>query len=69
MDQSTFIFRVVTITLAVVIVAVVIAMLIGLFHPSIDNAEIFKILGPGFMAIVGAFVGVLSSAFRPPPKP
>ncbi len=64
MSQRDFIIRVVTVTLAVVIAAVVVAMLIGLFDPLVDNAEVFKILGPGFMAIVGAFVGVLASNFR-----
>jgi uncharacterized membrane protein YraQ (UPF0718 family) len=46
-------------TLASVIVAVIGVLLSGLFQPVVDNTEIFKILGPAFQTIVGAFVGVL----------
>lgn len=59
MDQSTFIFRVVTITLAMILVAVIAAMLYGLFDQNVDNKEIFAILGPAFQTIVGCFVGIL----------
>lgn len=46
-------------TLASVMVAVIGVLLSGLFQPVVDNTEIFKILGPAFQTIVGAFVGVL----------
>jgi len=46
-------------TLAAVMIAVIGALLSGLFQPVVDNTEIFKILGPAFQTIVGAFVGVL----------
>lgn len=46
-------------TLSAVMVSVIGVLLSGLFKPSVDNAEIFKILGPAFQTIVGAFVGVL----------
>lgn len=59
MTQSTFIFRVVTITLAAILVAVIAAMLYGLFDQRVDNKEIFSILGPAFQTIVGCFVGIL----------
>lgn len=59
MDQSTFIFRVVTVTLAAILIAVIAAMLYGLFEPKVDNKEIFAILGPAFQTIVGCFVGIL----------
>lgn len=59
MDQSTFIFRVVTVTLAAILVAVICAMLYGLFEPKVDNKDIFAILGPAFQTIVGCFVGIL----------
>jgi hypothetical protein len=48
-------------TLSSVIFAVVVAMLIGLFDERVDNAEIFKILGPITSMIVGAFVSRLSN--------
>ena len=41
-DRSGFIFRVVTITLAVILVSVVVAMLYGLYDPRVDNHEIFR---------------------------
>jgi len=46
-------------TLSAVMVSVIGVLLSGLFQPSVDNTEIFKILGPAFQTIVGAFVGVL----------
>ena len=46
-------------TLASVMAAVIGVLLAGLFHSVVDNTEIFKILGPAFQTIVGAFVGVL----------
>jgi hypothetical protein len=58
-DQAAFIYRVVTITLAAILVAVIGAMLYGLFDPRVDNTDIFKILGPAFQTIVGCFVGIL----------
>lgn len=36
--------------------------MVGLFTPRVDNAELFKILGPAFMMIVGAFVNMLGYA-------
>jgi hypothetical protein len=46
-------------TLASVMVGVVVVLLVGLFMPNslIDNNEIFKIIGPAFSMIIGAFVG------------
>jgi hypothetical protein len=42
-----------------IMLAVVFIFLIGMFMPNelIDNNEIFKIIGPAFSTIVGAFVG------------
>lgn len=59
MSQQVFIFRVVTITLAAILVAVIAAMLYGLFNQNVDNKEIFAILSPAFQTIVGCFVGIL----------
>jgi fumarate reductase subunit D len=60
-------------SLASIMLAVVIVLLVGLFVPNtvIDNNEIFKILGPAFNTVIGAFVGLmggitLSSKKRPP---
>jgi len=49
--------------LGLIMVAVVFIFLIGLFMPNsvIDNNEIFKIIGPAFSTIVGAFVGAFAT--------
>ena len=46
-------------TLASVMVGVVLVLMVGLFLPNgqIDNNEIFKIIGPAFSMVIGAFVG------------
>jgi hypothetical protein len=46
-----------------IMMAVVAIFLIGLFMPNhvIDNNEIFKIIGPAFSTIVGAFVGAFAT--------
>ena len=40
-------------------VAVVGALMFGLFNDSADNDKIFELVGPAFNTIVGAFVGLL----------
>jgi len=49
--------------LGVIMMAVVFIFLIGMFVPNhlIDNNEIFKIIGPAFSTIVGAFVGAFAT--------
>ena len=50
-------------TLGLIMLAVVAIFLIGMFAPNdlIDNNEIFKIIGPAFSTIVGAFVGAFAT--------
>jgi uncharacterized membrane protein YjjP (DUF1212 family) len=50
---------VVVVTLAIVVASVVFVMLVALFDDRVNNDEIFKIIGPAFNMIVGAFVGLL----------
>ena len=59
LDTVEWILRVTVVTLALIMLAVVVAMLIGLFFEDIDNGEIFSIIGPAFNTIIGAFVGLL----------
>ena len=56
---NTIILLVVIGTLSMTMTAVIFVLLAGLFNNVVDNTEIFKILGPAFQTIVGAFVGVL----------
>ena len=50
----------VSITLCVCLVAMVGALLAGLWSKEVDNAEIFKMLSPALMTILGAAVGVMA---------
>jgi hypothetical protein len=56
---NTIILLVVISTLSLTMASVIFVLLAGLFNNIVDNTEIFKILGPAFQTIVGAFVGVL----------
>ena len=49
--------------LGLIMLSVVVVMMVGLFVPNtvIDNNEIFKIIGPAFSTIVGAFVGAFAT--------
>lgn len=49
--------------LGAIMLAVVFIFLVGMFVPNelIDNNEIFKIIGPAFSTIVGAFVGAFAT--------
>ena len=57
------IMKMVTIVLASIMLAVVFIFLVGMFTPNdlIDNNEIFKIIGPAFSMIIGAFVGAFAT--------
>ena len=57
------IMKMVTLVLSSIMLAVVFIFLIGMFMPNdiIDNNEIFKIIGPAFSMIVGAFVGAFAT--------
>jgi uncharacterized membrane protein YuzA (DUF378 family) len=46
-------------TLALVMLAMVITLLVGLFDDKVNNEKVFEILGPAFSTIVGALVGLL----------
>ena len=49
--------------LGAIMLAVVFIFLVGMFVPNelIDNNEIFKIIGPAFSMIIGAFVGAFAT--------
>ena len=57
------IMKMVTLVLSSIMLSVVAIFLIGLFMPNhvIDNNEIFKIIGPAFSMIIGAFVGAFAT--------
>lgn len=63
MNPLDFLYRAVVLiavsSLAIVMLSVVIAMMIGLFDPVVDNHEIFKVITPAFSMIVGTFGGLI----------
>lgn len=62
-EKLTFwVTMMVTITLCIVVNAMVGVFLYGLFLPNsvIDNKDIFPIIGPAFQTIVGGFIGLLA---------
>ena len=50
----------VTLTLCAIILAMVATLMMGLFDPLVDNTEIFKLIGPAFQTVIGAFIGLLA---------
>ena len=75
--MQLWVLRLMSVTLSTVLLSTVVVMLSGLFNPVVDNNEIFKIIGPAFSMVVGAFVGSFATmmgmrteAFNPnPAKP
>jgi len=50
----------VTLTLCMVILAMVVTLMVGLFDTVVDNTEIFKLIGPAFQTVIGGFIGLLA---------
>jgi undecaprenyl pyrophosphate phosphatase UppP len=50
----------VTLTLCLVVIAMVLTLMIGLFDTVVDNTEIFKLIGPAFQTVIGGFIGLLA---------
>jgi hypothetical protein len=60
-ERLTFIVTIlVAVTLCLCLLAMVGALLMGLYDTRVDNLEIFKMLSPALMTILGASVGVLA---------
>lgn len=60
-NQKLFnwIFKVTVSTLSLIVVSVVFVLLYAFFDDTVDNKEIFSIIGPAFNTVIGAFVGLL----------
>jgi len=62
-ERLSFIVTVlIAITLCICLLAIVFALLLGLFDSRVSNEEVFKQLSPALMTIIGAAVGVLAGA-------
>lgn len=63
MDRYPFVIpycvMVVVTSLALVVLIVVGTLLHGLFDPSVDNKDIFAVIGPAFQGVIGGFVSLL----------
>ena len=46
--------------LCLVIFAMVVTLMMGLFNDKVDNTEIFKLISPAFQTVVGGFIGLLA---------
>ena len=60
-DLINWILKIAVGSLASIMVAVVLALIVALFVPNemVDNKDIFPIIGPAFNTVIGAFVGLL----------
>jgi hypothetical protein len=54
-----WILRITVGTLAFICISVVTVLLYAFFDNRVQNDEIFKMLGPAFNTVIGAFVGLL----------
>ena len=62
-EKLSFIVTVlIAITLCIALLAIVFALLFGLYDKAVENEEVFKLLSPALMTIIGAAVGVLAGA-------
>jgi chromate transport protein ChrA len=62
-ERLSFIVTVlIAITLCICLLAIVAALLMGLYDKRVENEEVFKLLSPALMTIIGAAVGVLAGA-------
>ena len=62
-ERLSFIVTVlIAITLCICLLAIVAALLMGLYDKRVENGEVFKLLSPALMTIIGAAVGVLAGA-------
>jgi undecaprenyl pyrophosphate phosphatase UppP len=59
-DLAQRVTLVATYTLTFILLAMVLVMLIGLFHDKVDNGKVFEIVGPAFQTIVGGFIGLIT---------
>ncbi len=68
-DVKDTVYYIAICSLAVVMFAVIAALLIGLFVTSVDNKDIFAVLGPALTTIVGCFATLLGGRFMNGTKP
>jgi hypothetical protein len=55
-----FVVVMVTISLSVIVFAIVIVLMDGLYDEKVDNKDIFALISPAFQTIIGGMIGILS---------
>lgn len=60
MKHSEKMTMIATMSLAAILMAMVLVMLIGLFHDKVNNDKVFEMLSPAFQTIVGGFIGLIT---------
>ena len=55
-----FVTLMVSLTLCIVVMAMVAVMLMGLFDEKVDNNKIFELVSPAFQTIIGGFIGLIT---------
>lgn len=58
-DLTHWILKITVAMLSFICVATVSVLLYAFFDDHVNNDEIFKMLGPAFNTVIGAFVGLL----------
>jgi hypothetical protein len=55
-----FVVVMVSISLSVIVFAIVIVLMDGLYDEKVDNKDIFALISPAFQTIIGGMIGILS---------
>jgi hypothetical protein len=55
-----FVVIMVSISLSVIVFAIVIVLMDGLYDEKVDNKDIFALISPAFQTIIGGMIGILS---------
>jgi|TARA_R110002126_G_scaffold289538_1_gene444655 hypothetical protein len=57
---SVWVTLIATCTLSIILLAMVVGMMSGLFDEKVDNTKIFEAILPAFQTIVGGFIGLIT---------
>jgi hypothetical protein len=55
-----FVVVMVSISLSVIVFAIVVVLMDGLYDEKIKNSDIFALISPAFQTIIGGMIGILS---------
>ena len=60
MDIKNIIITIATLSLTLVVIAMCWMFIYAILDPSVDDKEVFTIIGPAFQTIVGGFIGLIT---------